>query len=108
MGWTSDKPGHEGYPVGLTEEASAGNGWVWWRELAMRPGDETPRQVERFQVGCVCGWRSRVFWAPASARWFPYAVALGDEVVEDAARALWQRHIDDPSPRGLVPAPEGT
>ncbi len=108
MGWTSDKPGHEGYPVGLTEVKPPGRTWTWWRELGMRQGDETPRHVERFQVGCECGWRSRVFFAPGSARWFPYTLELGDEVAEDVARALWRRHLNDPDSRVLVPAPEGT
>lgn len=110
MGWVSDKPGHEGFVVGLTEvESAAGNGWTWWRELGMRQGDETPRDVERIQVGCECGWRSRVFLAARGTRWFPYAVELrNDDHVEDEARALWRRHLDDPKPALLLPASEGT
>lgn len=110
MGWVSDKPGHEGYIVGLTEvESSAGNGWTWWRELSPSAGDETPRAVvERFQAGCTCGWRSRVFLAPRKAEWFPYVVELNDAAMEDAARALWRRHDEEPEhAKPLCPAPGG-
>lgn len=108
MGWVSDKPGHEGYMVGLTEvESSAGNGWTWWRELGMCQGDETPRTVERVQVGCECGWRSRVYAAPRRAKWFPYTVELNDEAVKDEGREIWRRHLDDPEMRLLSRAPEG-
>jgi len=108
MGWVSDKPGHEGFIVGLTEmESAAGNTWMWWRELGMRQGDETRRRVYRIQVGCECGWRSRVYEAPPRAEWFPYTVQLHNEAVEDEACVLWRRHLDDPEMRLLVPAREG-
>lgn len=109
MGWVSDKPGHEGHLVGLTEvESSAGNGWSWWRELSMYAGDEVRREVTRFQVGCTCGWRSRVFLAPRHTRWFPYVVELHDALTEDAARALWRRHDEEPEHEAILcPSSEG-
>jgi hypothetical protein len=110
MGWVSEnKPGHEGFCVGLIEvESPAGNGWTYWRELGMRQGDEVRIEVRRFQVVCTCGWRSAVFFAPRGTKWAPWALFITDEPVDEAARQEWRRHVDGPEPHALLmPVPEG-
>lgn len=106
MGWFRDgAPGHEGYLVGLVEHETAVSRTVW-RELGRSWGDETDRRIERFQVACECGWRSRVFHTPKygvqkPAEWYPYIVELHDSEIEDEAGRLWGRHVDEELTHGL-------
>jgi hypothetical protein len=94
MGWFRDEaPGHERYVVGLVQVGADGS--PRWRELSRAGGDEkAPAHVERIQVECDCGWRSRVFETPLRAKWFPYVVELDDEALEDASARVWRRHVD--------------
>jgi hypothetical protein len=96
MGWLHEEhPGHEGYIIGLIEEAGADGRW---REL--RPADLAAASgVERIKVACDCGWRSRVFHAGSRAQWFPNVVELHDERLEDAARSVWTKHLQDEAER---------
>ena len=89
MGWSHDRyPGHEGYIVGPVPDDQRTD---HWRELAT--GDKECR-VERMKVGCDCGWRSRAFFAGLKAKWYPNITELGDDELEDSARAEWHRHLE--------------
>lgn len=95
MGWVCEiDPAHEGYPVALVAEDADGNGYVRFRELGYPTAEELLR-VHVFQVGCCCGWRSRRFYAPLTARYSPHSLELGDEKAEDEARGIWLRHVKD-------------
>jgi hypothetical protein len=98
MGWqSSDAPGHEGFLVGLVQDAAERDGW---RELRS-PGDDADREnVERFQVGCTCGWRSPRFRAPPGTSWWPFTLELPElhEPLRDVAGDLWCQHWRLPDP----------
>lgn len=97
MGWFLDDPAHEGYLVGVVQIVRPfGSGYL--RELNYR--EDCDREVgpdglslHSIQVGCDCGWRSRRFVAPLSARWFPCHVEV-DERTEAAAVSLWREHYE--------------
>jgi hypothetical protein len=98
MGWFRDNPWHEGFSVGLIHERSA-YGASRLRPLTL--AEDRDRQippgglpVTAFQIGCTCGWRSPIFYAPAGARWHPSVITLGDDQLEDAAWEIWSRHYD--------------
>lgn len=96
MGWCSDDGTHEGYLVGLVpdEERGAFLGHVQgrWRELGSRDVDPGPIQLQYVRVGCSCGWRSPLIWAPAGCEFAPSTVAA-PEWFEDACTQLWTRHV---------------
>jgi hypothetical protein len=74
MGWVSEEgtAEHEGHVVGLVEDDTVVGGYVRLRELVYPKDDYRLQQVRHFQAGCECGWRSRVFFAPSKAEWFPF------------------------------------
>lgn len=87
MGWLrDDKPGHEGYVVGLVR-SDAG-----WRELGGTE-DGPDRPLTYVQVGCDCGWRSSRLRAPFGTTWMPSIVCLPREAHEDRAYAIWDEHM---------------
>ncbi len=92
MGWqSSDAPGHEGFLVGLVQDEAARDGW---RELRSPGDDEERKNVDRFQAGCTCGWRSPRFRSPAGTSWWPFILDLPKlhEDLEDVAREMWCQH----------------
>lgn len=106
MGWVNeDDPGHEGYAVGLVEEAvtysgDEPGGSTYLRELSYyQPGDreipQTGLRPAAIQVACECGWRSRRFHAPLGARYFHHYLELGDAKAEEEALQLWKQHCRD-------------
>lgn len=109
MGWVNDKAGgDEGYFVALVKAGASGV--PRWRELGY-PGDDSDiAHVDAVQVACDCGWRSRVFEAPATAEWRPFTLHVRPEFA-DEGRALWNAHVTNdhvpnarpPSRRLLIP-----
>lgn len=102
MGWfDAGHEGHEGYLIGLVEDAARGLvADAHMRRLAY-PLDDSARAVDALQVGCDCGWRSARFHVPPGAMWHPFVVELPADVraaVEEVAVELWRRHLDDPDP----------
>lgn len=109
MGWFSDNaPGHEGYVVGLVldrERGLARN--EYWRELS--PSDEQLGRipVRRIQVGCDCGWRSRVIVAPYGTTWVPCCVFFALDADDELAGALWSEHAETERFARLLGVPDG-
>lgn len=82
MGWIdADHEGHEGYLIGLVEDAGGGGlvAEAHMRRLAY-PHDDTARAVAALQVGCDCGWRSARFHTPPGTMWQPFTVELPADV----------------------------
>jgi hypothetical protein len=92
MGWqTSDVPGHEGFLVGLVHDAAGRDGW---RELRSPADDAERTNIEMFQVGCECGWRSPRFRAPPDTSWWPFTLRFPEfhEALREVAGDLWCQH----------------
>lgn len=96
MGWVNEAdPTHEGYPVALVAVDPDGQGYVRFQELGSPTTAEELLRVHVFQVACECGWRSRRFYAPLTARYSPHSLDLGDAETEEEARGIWLRHCMD-------------
>jgi hypothetical protein len=105
MGWIyEDDPAHEGYVVGLIEQeveftykGDGPGGSTFLRELSYYQDHdrEVPKDGLRpaaVQVACDCGWRSRRFHTPLTARYHPHSLELGNERAEESARKIWLQH----------------
>jgi hypothetical protein len=92
MGWVLDGfAGHEGFLVGLVVHVPRKTTSLW-RELSF-PFDADAADLQRFAVGCYCGWRSPHLRAQPGVRWEAFAVEA-PRALEDIARAIWRRHVE--------------
>lgn len=110
MGWCSEDGSHEGYLVTLVHDdagAFLGPGGYArdsvntsgrMRELGA-PGDadRAPFYPRHLKAACSCGWRSPLLQAPSGVEWAPFTTVAPDWF-QDAARALWKRHIEHTGP----------
>jgi hypothetical protein len=99
MGWIYEGHHHEGYIAGLVPVGAPDGRW---RELDGQ--EEYVGRVERMRVACDCGWRSPVYHAGQRAQWFPSITELRDERIEEAARQLWLRHVEEADRQAAGPA----
>ena len=104
MGWTSEDGQHEGYVCALIEDGQLGFFVdVDGRSARMRePVRELDEHRSSFRpvyvrVACSCGWRSRALRTPLDTEWAPFITSL-PENADDAAAALWTRHLADDTP----------
>ena len=103
MGFVSNNPGHEGYPVAfvhrLNKDGSECRGL--YRELGYPLDDEIRDDIAVISAGCECGWRSP-HWRPSAwwegekrhtPRWYPCSASISERD-EDRVRELWREHDD--------------
>jgi hypothetical protein len=94
MGWMSELPGHEGWPVALQRDEKQGLARdEHFRPLSYPLDAEPGLRVDAVQAGCDCGWRSPRRVIPSWwAKWFPFTVEVPDHIENDL-RAEWLAHV---------------